>query len=105
MLGLGVDADADGQLYPPLRCSLEEREEPVAGRVAGSIRVLVEVTDLSFINGDRQYLFLLELVRVVLIALDHHQSLVLVQADLGGHEKDLREEVSLLQDLLIVGLL
>jgi hypothetical protein len=77
----------------------------VASRVTSSIRVLVEVADLSLVDGDRQYLLLLELVRMVLIALHDHESLVLVQADLRGHKKYLGEKVSLLQDLLIVGLL
>ena len=77
----------------------------MASRVTGSVGVLIEIADLSFVDSDWEHLFLLELVRVVLIALDDHEPLVFVQADLGGHEEDLGEEVSLLQDLLIVGLL
>jgi hypothetical protein len=76
----------------------------VARWVTGGIGVFVEVADLALVDGDGEHLFLLELVGVVLIALDDHESLVLVQSYLRGHQEDLGEEVSLLQDLLVVGL-
>jgi hypothetical protein len=69
------------------------------------IWVLVEVANLPLVDSDWQYLFLFKLIRMILIALDHHQPLVLVQSDFRGHEEDLRKKVLLLKDLFVVGLL
>jgi hypothetical protein len=73
--------------------------------VARSVGVLVEVSDLLLVNRYRQYLLLLEFVRVVLVTLDDHEAVVLVQSDLGRHQEYLWEEVLLLQQLLVVRLL
>jgi hypothetical protein len=73
-------------------------------RVPSGVGVLVEVSDFLLVDGDGEDLFFLELVRVVLIALDHEESLVLMQPDFGGYEEDFVEEVLLLEDLLIVWL-
>lgn len=77
----------------------------MAGGVAGCLWIFVEVADFLLVYGDGQHFLLLKLVWMVFVALDHHQSLVLVQADLGGHQEDLGEEVLVLQDFLVVRLL
>lgn len=73
--------------------------------MAGRLGIFVEVADFLLVYGDGQHFLLLELVGVVFIALDDHQPLVLVQADLGGHQEDFGEEVLVLEDLLVVRLL
>ena len=53
----------------------------MACRVACCIRIFVEIADLALVDGDGQHLLLLEFVGVVFVALDHHETLVLMQSN------------------------
>lgn len=46
------------------------------------VRIFIEVTNLSFVNGDGEDLFFLELVRMILISFDYKQSLIFMESNL-----------------------
>lgn len=73
--------------------------------VGCAVGVFVEAPDLFFVDGDGQDFFLFELVWVILIAFDDHESVIFMEFDFGWDEKDFGEEILLGEKYFVIGFL
>lgn len=105
MFGLTVHTNTNGQLDSALGCSFEQREQTVSSWMFGFIWVLIEISNLFLVHSNRQNLFFLEFVRMVFVSFDNHESVIFVQSDFRGHQKNFGKEVLFLQQFFVIWLL
>jgi len=62
-------------------------------RVLRFVWILIKAFYLFLINGDWENLLFLEFIRVILVSFDNHESMIFMESDFRGHEKNFGEKV------------